>query len=249
MCTIFFAYKIYSNYPLIYLGNRDEFYNRPTLRAKFYNNVFMGKDLRKGGTWFGFHKNGRIGFLTNYRDMADINENASTRGHLITNYLNSQLSPREYLKSVDSEIHKYNGFNLVLGSFDELIYYSSVQGECQTLEPGIYGLSNSFLNTPWFKVEKGIKKIKDLELIDVDRLFKVLSDQTLADDSLLPETGLPYEAEKALSSIFVSYENYGTVSQQVILYDGRCIEYYDRIIDDQFTDIKHTRMIVGEYYD
>ncbi|MCH4889787.1 NRDE family protein [Acidaminobacter sp. JC074] len=249
MCTILFAYKTHSKFPLIYLGNRDEFYKRPTERAKFHGQVLMGKDLEKGGTWFGFHKNGRIGFLTNYRDMKAIKENTSTRGHLITNYLESDLSPRDYLKSVHAEIQNYNGFNLILGSFDDLIYYSSHLSTCQTLEPGVYGLSNAHLNTPWFKVENGKRKLSQVDEVKVDDLFEILKDKTLADDAVLPSTGLDYSAEKGLSSLFVTFGTYGTVYQQVILYDGQQVDYYDRTIEDDFKKTHHLQMTVGDRHE
>jgi len=233
MCTIFFAYKIHPKYPFIYIGNRDEFYSRPTERAKYHHGVLMGRDLEKGGTWFGL-KNDKIGFLTNYRDMDNIKENASTRGHLIVEYLLHNIDTVKYIRQLKKTHAIINDYNLVIGDLNELFYYSSLKSEHKRLEPGVYGLSNAFLNTPWPKVEKGKKQLEGLKDFTVEDLFSILDDQSIADDSLLPDTKLEYEWEKALSALHVDHKNYGTVYKQVVLYDGKTITYYDKTIEDNF---------------
>ena len=63
MCLILFAINPNPNYKLILAANRDEFFERPTERADFWDqeqNLLAGKDLQQGGTWLGLTKNGRF---------------------------------------------------------------------------------------------------------------------------------------------------------------------------------------------
>lgn len=233
MCTIIFAYKYFKDYPMVYIGNRDEFFKRPTERAKFHGDILMGRDLEKCGTWFGMHRNGRIGFLTNYRDMDAIMEQASTRGRLIVDYLDAGISPLAYLNNLKNNSDAYNAFNLVIGDMNNLYYFNSLKKRPVKLEPGIYGLSNGFINDPWFKVSMGRKKLMTSHL-NVKDLFKILDDQTKAEAYQLPLTGLSQAFELALSSMHIELEEYGTVYKQVVIFDGHRVEYWDKTIEDQF---------------
>ena len=247
MCTIFFAYKCNKDYPFIYFGNRDEFYKRPTQRAIFFDNILMGRDLEKGGTWFGLEKSGKLGFLTNYRDMSNIKDNASTRGHLITDYLRNNTDAVKYLDRLKKSKLLINDYNLVIGDLDHLHYYSSIRKKYETLNPGIYGLSNAYLNTAWYKVTLGKEAFASLEAdVSVENLFELLDNKSLAKDELLPKTKLPYDAEKALSALHVDFGGYGTVYKQVFLYDGATVNYYDKYYEDNFKSIRHYEFKVGD---
>ncbi|HWQ89175.1 MAG TPA: NRDE family protein, partial [Desulfitobacteriaceae bacterium] len=89
------------------------------------------------------------------------------------------------------------------------------------LEPGIYGLSNHYLNTPWFKVIKSKQALADYlknnEIIEPQSLFAIMQDTEQAPDHELPVTGLSHEREKLLSSIFIQGTDYGTRSSAVLL--------------------------------
>ena len=59
MCVIFFAYQVHPDFPLVLLANRDEFYNRPTEKARHWDDfpdILAGRDLVGGGTWLGVTK-------------------------------------------------------------------------------------------------------------------------------------------------------------------------------------------------
>ena len=69
MCLVLIGIEKHPDYRLIFAGNRDEFYERPTARASFWKEapeLLAGRDLRAGGTWFGITRNGRIGAITNF---------------------------------------------------------------------------------------------------------------------------------------------------------------------------------------
>lgn len=157
MCTILFAFKTHPEYDFIFIGNRDEFKARPSIRAHFWEshpNVLAGIDLEKNGTWTGITKEGRIAFVTNYRDFTLIKDSNLSRGFLTHDFLTSSIQPKEYLRIVQNKGSMFNPFNLIVGTTEELWYYSNIEDRIRRISPGIYGISNSLLNTPWYKVEK-----------------------------------------------------------------------------------------------
>ena len=90
MCLIVFALNLHKDYKLIFAANRDEFYNRSSAPAKFWNgypNLLAGKDLKEGGTWMGITKQGTIAAITNYRDLHNLKLNAPSRGNLVKDFL------------------------------------------------------------------------------------------------------------------------------------------------------------------
>lgn len=226
MCSIFFAYKSHAKYRLILAANRDEFYERPTAKAGNwvdYPDVLAGRDLKYGGTWLGITKNGKLAAVTNYRDTAAPNGILS-RGHLVSNFLIRDEPAQNYLQSIQNIANKYSGFNLLAGDRDSLCYFSNRESNIKLLDSGIYGLSNHLLDTPWQKVVKGksaISKIVDKDVIDVEELFEMLTDNQQAVDSDLPNTGIGKDKERMLSPIFIATPIYGTRSSTVLLIDDQ----------------------------
>lgn len=226
MCLILLAYKVHPNYPLIIAANRDEQYNRPTASAQFwadYPNLLAGRDLEAMGTWFGVTKEGRFAAITNYRAPSLVVDNARSRGELVTNYLIGNASTREYLINLQETRDNYNGYNLILGDINCCWYYSNISNQVEEVKPGIHGLSNHFLDTPWTKVNKGKENlarcIQDPNFIEKEKLFTLLYDDERANVEELPDTGVGLEWETILSSIFVKSPNYGTRASTVMLID------------------------------
>ena len=225
MCFLVFSYAQHPRYRLVLAANRDEFYDRPTAPAAFWDDapdVLAGRDLKGGGTWMGITRTGRFAALTNYRDPASIRSDAPTRGALVANFLTGTASPRAYLEHLRPEAARYNGFNLLVADADNLLYFNNQTLEIQTLAPGLYGLSNHLLDTPWPKVMRGKARLADLvapDEADVEALLALLADDDLAPDDRLPDTGVGTSWERVLSSIFIKSENYGTRSSSIVLVD------------------------------
>ncbi len=225
MCLIVFALNHNPNYKFIFAANRDEFYNRPASPAKFwdvYPNLLAGKDLKEGGTWMGVTKQGSFAAITNYRDLHNLKLNAPTRGNLVKDFLINDSSIESFSNNLISNGKNYNGFNLLFGNFDNLFFFSNYWNAIQKIENGIHGLSNHLLDTNWFKVvksknifEQTIKK----ENFSSEDIFEILSDTSLSPDDELPDTGLDYEKEKMISSIFIKTPEYGTRCSTVITVD------------------------------
>lgn len=225
MCLVVFANKVHKDYKFIFAANRDEFYNRPTEQAEFwddYPDLLAGKDLQAGGTWMGITNHGRFAAITNFRDLKTLKENAPSRGKLTLDFLVNEIDPEEYYINLKSTLNNYNGFNLILGNVDELYYFSNKNDGLKKLRPGIYGLSNALLDTPWPKVEKSkqyLKKIIGQEEIHPWEVLNILSDTSLAKDEELPDTGVGFELERMLSPVFTEMEKYGTRCSTVVMVD------------------------------
>jgi uncharacterized protein with NRDE domain len=226
MCLILLACNAHPRYRLILAANRDEFFARPTAPARFWDDapqLLGGRDLKENGTWLGITRNGRIAALTNYRDPRSERKDAPSRGGLVSGYLSGSMPFEEYKALLCREGGSYNGFNLIFGDEERLCWFSNRGGEPQLLRPGIHGLSNHLLDTPWPKVSQGKKALEFLvdqgKTIQPEALFTILADRTIVPDHLLPDTGVGIELERVLSPLFISAPNYGTRSSTVILID------------------------------
>lgn len=225
MCLIFLAWKAHPEYPLVVAANRDEFFARPTAPASFWDeakNVVAGRDGEAAGTWMGLSKGGRFAALTNFRDPAQTQAGRPSRGKLVSDFLTGQASPPVYLEQVATLGRKCNGYNLLVGDIDSLWWSSNVSGEQRELAPGIYGISNHLLDTPWPKVGAGKTAISMalIELPDETGLGTLLHDDRVHPDHQLPRTGVPLEWERLLSAAFVKSPDYGTRSSTVMTIRG-----------------------------
>lgn len=226
MCLIVFSYKHYNEYPFVLAANRDESYSRPTEVAHVWKTspkILAGKDLKAGGTWLGISENGRFAALTNHRQMDDIKEDTTSRGIIVKDFLLSEGNPREYLGELQRDGHKFNGFNLIAGTISDLYYMSNKKEGIFKVQPGNHALSNAFLNTPWPKTEHSLEALETiLETTgspDEERLFSMLLNDQRYPIEMLPDTGLSKEAEKAVSSVFIETDDYGTRSSTLIIVD------------------------------
>lgn len=227
MCVIFFAIEQRPETPLVLLANRDEFYERPTLAAAAWPdqpNIRGGRDLVSGGTWLGVTDGGRFAAVTNYRDPSSA-KGTRSRGRLVSDFLLSDEPVAEYMAMIERSAGEYSGFNLIAGEIADgrvtAAWFSDRGERVEMLTPGIYGLSNSLLDTPWPKVTKGKAAFRRILENGADReaMFDLLADRDLADDADLPQTGIGYEREKALSAIFIETPVYGTRCSTVVTAD------------------------------
>lgn len=224
MCLILFGYQVSSRYDLIMAANRDEFYARPTAPMCFWedsNEILAGKDLEQGGTWFGVTRSGRFAALTNYRDPSSVKSNTPSRGRLVTDFLTSDIPADQYSLELKKQALEYNGFNLLYGTRNDVYCYSNISFECIKVRPGIHGLSNRFLDSPWPKVQKGKKELSRIIQagISKEKLFELLKDTTPPPDRELPHTGVGLEWERILSPLFIDSRGYGTRSSTVMTID------------------------------
>ncbi|WMC09340.1 NRDE family protein [Oceanimonas pelagia] len=220
MCLIAFDWQP-ADGRLLLLANRDEFHARPTAPAGWWPEhpgLWAGRDLQAGGTWLGITRSGRFAALTNFREGA-LQAGKRSRGELVTGFLTGERSPAEYVRQVLQRGDDYAGFNLLVGDLRSGAFYyggNRCEAGAHALQAGIYGLSNGLLNTPWPKTVRLKRGLAGLTAGDDDAALALLSDPTRAPDAALPETGVPFELERRLSSVFITGDDYGTRSQTVL---------------------------------
>lgn len=221
MCLILVAWRAHPEYPLVVAANRDEFFKRPTATASFWpgGRILAGRDVEAGGTWMGMTVEGRFAALTNFRAPELHREGRASRGQLVADFLGSDESPLAWLSRQGKDAARYNPFNLLVGDRQTLACLSSMDGRARELQPGIYGLSNHLLDTPWPKVGAAKSSLsRALAALPDDRpLFELLRDDSIHPDDTLPRTGVSLEWERLLSAAFVKAPGYGTRSSTVLI--------------------------------
>lgn len=216
MCLLALAYQHHPHFPLIALANRDEYYARPTALLHWWEDtghtVVAGRDLKDGGTWMGMSRHGKFAALTNYRAPEHRRANAPSRGRLVEDFLTGNLPLNDMVGFLRTHGRQFNGFNLVYGTPEEMFYYSNVDDRHRQLYPGIYGLSNAYLDTPWPKVSKLKSAFTEAlsKPVSEEALLDLMTDTETAPDEQLPHTGVPLEWEKRLSALFITSSEYGT---------------------------------------
>ena len=262
MCLIAFAIGTDPAQPLLLAANRDEFFERPTEPLHRWalpdgTGVVAGRDLRDGGTWLGMSEAGRVAMLTNVRS-ANPGPGRRSRGELTTRWLQSGNSWDALLSGVTAA--DYGGFNLVVGDLASGFWAwvsnrdPAQPHEEQTdhlhhrrLAPGVYGLSNAALDTPWPKTLR-LKQALDEALAagpgTPSSLVAALADRDTRPPAELPNTGVPVELERALSSPFVDMADrgYGTRSSLLL-----SVARHDQGFSADFTEWTHTPPPAGPH--
>lgn len=224
MCLIAFAWRVHADFPLVVVANRDEYLDRPAMPAHWWQDspdLLAGRDLEAGGTWMGVARNGRFAALTNYRDPSRRHTNAPSRGALVRQALEQDEGTLATLQAVAAESVRYAGFNLLVSDGETMGIHESTSGSVRLLEPGVYGLSNHLLDTPWPKLSRARRLLAEClpSLPAEEDVLALLCDRTVAADDDLPRTGVSLEWERLLSSTFIHAPGYGTRCSSLVTID------------------------------
>lgn len=243
MCLAAFALGMHPRFTLVVAANRDEFFARPTAPMAWWESggveLLAGRDLEAGGTWLGLTRAGRLALLTNVREPGRQVDGAPSRGALVLDWLAGQGEAPEFAAGLKPG---YNGFNLVTADLGRGTWHwisNRAAPRPVALGPGLHGLSNAALDTPWPKTV-GLKAAVAQALDDSSsaqqlaaRLLDELSDATPAPDAALPDTGVGLARERLLSPRFVrmpdperpALARYGTRCSTVLVReaDGRTL--------------------------
>lgn len=229
MCLAVFAWQSNPDYPLVLAANRDEFYARSTRAAAWWGQsvaVLAGRDEEAGGTWLGINRAGRLAMLTNIRAPSERNPHAPSRGGIVLASLQAAEALPQWIDAFGPRAAAYNGFNLL--GFEPLpngntsaqaLYYTNKSAEpARSLAPGLYGLSNAFLDSPWPKVTRSVGRFACLlaQRVALDDLLQLMADREGVRDALLPSTGVALEWERALAPIQIRANGYGTRSTTIV---------------------------------
>ena len=222
------AWRSHPQFRLVVGANRDEFHARPAAPLAPWGDiegVVGGRDLQANGAWFAVDGRQRVGLVTNFREFGRSRRSAPSRGGLIPGYLSGDTAPGEYLRTLETDAPGYAGFNLLLADRGSLWYASNRADQfARELPPGIYGLSNEFLDTPWPKLVRVRARFDELMKSTTASdpgafdaaLFGMLADRETAPADDLPSGDLSPEWARKLSAPFVLDPGYGTRCSTVL---------------------------------
>src|SRR5581483_1311023 len=144
-----------------------------------------------------------------------------SRGLLVREYLIHDTAPEDWIGSLAVSGHEYPGFSLLAGDRYQLHYVCNRSPASIVVTPGVHGLSNHLLDTPWPKVVHAKTELETALRLDesglVEALFGMLADRRRARDEDLPATGVSLEWERALSAPFIETPDYGTRASTVLI--------------------------------
>lgn len=221
MCIAVLAWNPNSDTPLVIAANRDEFFARPTEPMHWWpdSHILAGRDLKANGAWLGVTRHGRFALITNIRNPALRQAGAPSRGELVKNFLEGDVPSATFIETLAAHAARYEGFNFLCGQVNghtrELWFLNSVERLGRPLDRGLFGVSNASLDTDWpklMRVKQGLRHAlaeRDAQAQNA-RLLRLLRNSTPTADRHLPNTGVPLEWERALGSIFINRDGYGT---------------------------------------
>ena len=238
MCLIALAHRAAPGTELLVAANRDEFFERPTVAARFWPDrpdLLAGRDLRAGGTWMGITRSGRFAAITNFRNPKSRRTDAPSRGALVGDFLKGSESPGAYLERISDGASAYNGFSLLVGAGAELWFYSNSNGHAYPVAPGIHGLSNHVLDEPWPKVKRATEGLRARlnAPFRAEDYFELLADETVAADAELPDTGIGLERERKASAIRILDPIYGTRCSTLLVVRAGTVGFHERSFSDE----------------
>ena len=235
MCLIGLALDAHPRFALVIAANRDEHFERPAAGLDWWQPgpdapwLLAGRDLSAGGTWMGLSSQGRLAMLTNVRDPARHRADAPSRGALVPAWLDSAAPAESLWPALASR--QCNPYNLIGADLRQGHWWwaDDRAPRPQALAPGVHGLSNASLGTPWPKVRRLEQAIEgaladtDAAPALVERLFDALADRGQAEDSDLPDTGIGLARERFLSPAFIAAPDgrYGTRCSTVLIGERR----------------------------
>lgn len=257
-----------SPYKLVLAMNRDEYFRRPTLSARWKDGLLGGWDCqigREGGTWLAMDRSGRIAFLTNV--FTAINPDARGRGSLVVDYLKGASSPAAYLGNTFKEMNEYNPFNLVLLEPNQEGYSAWKTGSGlsslatnhppQQIKCGVHGVSNHPLKSQFSKSKLGEEALRQIvdNCIDENDLLEKLEElltnksENWPDPQLIAQCGSLREDSPFarlgpnMSSTFVNIPHlgYGTRTHTMILVDKNMNVTYKEVTRGEAGDWTEAR--------
>ena len=249
MCLILFAYRQHADYPLILIANRDEYYARPTRNAHWWDDkpMLAGRDLEAGGTWLGISREGRFAAVTNVREPGGMKPGKKSRGELTVDFLAGATPAEAYLQELTTRDGDYAGFNLLLGDSRGFWFYSNRDHGIRLIEPGVHGICNGAFDEPWPKLSSGKAELASMLEGDIvaSELMEILTDHQTAADHELPQTGVPLDVERMLSSRFIRSPEYGTRACTVLTIDRHGKVSFS---EQNFRDADHGGELVTESF-
>ena len=155
MCVVALAWQAHPRWPLILIGNRDEFHARPAAALAAWDDgsgIVAGRDLQAAGTWLGVHRpSGRIVVVTNVRGALP-DPTKESRGALVVDMLRGD---GRFANPGEADLDRFNAFNLfAIGDEGARLLTNRPRPAIATLAPGIHALANEPVDTPCPRAER-----------------------------------------------------------------------------------------------
>ena len=223
MCILLIAIDSIPGWPLVLLGNRDEFHSRPSAPVQPWPgraDCIGGLDLLAGGSWLAQRNDGRFAAVTNLRSGLPA-QAPKSRGMLVRDFVEGDEDPESFARRLLGQIDDYGPFNLAFGEPGAVWVVDGSRRSLQRLRPGVHVVSNGPMDNHWPKVERLRRQF--LRSVgagwrDEMTLLALLADTDQPEDADLPQTGVGIERERLLAPIFIRGEHYGTRASSLILH-------------------------------
>jgi uncharacterized protein with NRDE domain len=252
MCLVALALGQSDRFPLVLAANRDEYFERRSAPLEWWTPpgqptpILAGRDLQGGGTWLGLNAAGRLALVTNVRSPGGNVATAPSRGALVPRWLAGDLAFDAYWREVSTG--GYNGFNVIAAdvAHGAWLWASNAAASPRVLGPGLYGLSNAALDTPWPKavrLKEGLRSAlaraaSAEEPVDAlaARLFEALADPSMAATVELPSTGIPVALERQLSAVYIRTPDgrYGTRCSTLVITERVGSQAFTQVFERSF---------------
>lgn len=201
MCVVALALGVHPDWPVILVGNRDEFHARPSAPLHAWQDgsgIVAGRDLQAGGTWLGVHPgSGRILVVTNVRGTLP-DPAKESRGALVTQML---VGEGRYAAPQITDLDDFNAFNLMqIGQKGVQIFTNRPNACVEYRDCGIFALANEPAFTPCPRA---------------DRLAMLLAE--CANKAGDPQALLDQLKQRDAPALFLEGDIYGTRASTLVL--------------------------------
>lgn len=228
MCILLIAIDSVPGWPLVLLGNRDEFHSRPSTPVQpwaGHADCIGGLDLLAGGSWLAQRNDGRFAAVTNLRSGLPA-QAPKSRGLLVRDFVVGSESAADFGGRLLQQIDEYGPFNLAFGDAHSIWIVDGNRRSLQRLRTGVHVVSNGPIGCAWPKVERlhqqFLRAVRSGQR-DSESWLALLADRNQPDEADLPDTGVGIERERLLAPIFIAGNHYGTRASSLILHheEGR----------------------------
>ncbi|PKP99433.1 MAG: hypothetical protein CVT74_07990 [Alphaproteobacteria bacterium HGW-Alphaproteobacteria-13] len=149
MCVVALARHVHRDWPLILIGNRDEFHARPAAPLGLWDDgsgIVAGRDLQAGGTWLGLHQpSGRMLVVTNVRGALP-DPAKESRGALVVDMLRGG---GRFADPAETELERFNAFNLfAVNGREAQLLTNRPHARIAPLDAGVHALANEAADAP-----------------------------------------------------------------------------------------------------
>ena len=149
MCVVALALNQHPDWPILLVGNRDEFHARasaPLHRWDDGSGIIAGRDEVGGGTWLGVQpEHGAIVVVTNVRGSGGPDPAKRSRGRLVCDVL---TGTGDHAAPHLAQIDDFNGFSLIAVQQRHAQLITNRPAPAMApLTPGIHALANEAVGT------------------------------------------------------------------------------------------------------